>query len=145
NLVSNYSGQLVLIIQQREQSSIDVDRAVRKSESVGDRIAQSAELPVNIFKLLISGDRGSDTVEVSIQHGVVIDRAFLFETLVEQFDFAEKLLVHLPKDEFLVADCARPRRCHAPSARGHGQGSKDQADYEYKDLGGSFSVQGSTY
>src|SRR5215216_2599810 len=130
NLVSNHSGQLVLIIQQGQQSGVDVDRPVGKSESVGDGIAQSAELPFNVFQLLVSGHRGPDTVEVSIQDGVVINRAFLFETLVEQFDLAEKVVIYLAKGEFLVVDVlerTRRRRCDVPSARGRGQGSKDQA------------------
>src|SRR3569832_1470247 len=100
--MSEYGRELVLILQQRQQSGVDVDRAVGHRESIWHRIAQSTKLPFDVLKFLVSDDRRSDTIQVSVQSRFVIDGAFLFETRVEQLDFAEQLLVDLAKDEFVV-------------------------------------------
>jgi hypothetical protein len=54
--------------------------------------------------------------------------AFLFEALVEQFDFAEQVLVYLAKFELLLGkrllERARLRRCDARRTRAGGKGSK---------------------
>src|SRR6185295_15814336 len=99
NLVSDYGSQLVLVIKQRQQSGVDVDRPVGKGKRIGSRIAQSAKLPFDVFEVLMSDDRHADTSQVSVQIFLMKDRAFLFEALVEQFDLAEQILIYLPKDE----------------------------------------------
>jgi len=128
NLVSDHGSQLVLIIEQRQQSGVDVDRPVWKSKRVRNRITQRAKLPFNVFEFLVSDDRRSDTIQISVQVGFVKDNAFLFETLVEQFDFAEQVLVDLAKLELLVRkrllERARLRRCDARRTRADGKGSK---------------------
>jgi hypothetical protein len=147
NFVSEHGRQLVLIIQQRQQPCVDVDRSVRKCKSIRNRISQCAKLPFDVLEFLVSDNGHSDAREISVQSGIVVDRAFFFEPLVEQFDFAKKLLVDFAKAELLVANLLLRRGlrcCSALGARGYWQRRKNQGERKQGDLKIFFGVHGST-
>ena len=84
HLVAEDGGELVLVLDARQQSGVDVDRAVRIGEGVESRVLDDAHPVVDLPVLRHAARRQADddALQVGFEERVLIQRDFLEELLL---------------------------------------------------------------
>src|SRR5271170_5961986 len=114
-LVSEHARELRFVFEQRQQTRVDVDRAIRQSERIGNRIAQHMKLPNDMFRVrtrrlqIISECR-----DVFSERRIGVDHSLFVHVFVEFVRLFEQIEIHVSELEsrrwwkrgWLLSGCA---------------------------------------